>query len=107
MKYPLTYLRFCFEDVRLLYRQEQHYFANIAHHLTAKAYWPSTFEGQNANLLLKIFSESTSAGLEIQNISRIDKFKTQSAEFISIIVDIRKIFNVNTSQKGIRLKDEF
>ena len=82
-------------------------FAKIAHQLTAKACWPSIFERQNVKLALKIFSESTSAGLKIPINSRIDNIKTQSAEFISIIVDIWKIFNVSTPQKGIRLKDEF
>ena len=107
MKYPLTYYKACFEDVRLLYRQEQHSFAKVTHQLTAKACWPSNFERQNVKLALKIFNESTSAGLKINNSSRIDNFKTQSAEFISIVVNIWKIFNVSTPQKGIRLKDEF
>ena len=36
MKYPLTQCKACFEDVRILYRKEQHAFAKIAHQLTAK-----------------------------------------------------------------------
>ena len=58
-------------------------------------------------LALKIFHESTIAGLQIQNDSRDDLFKTQTAEFISIILKIWKIFNVSTPQKGTRLRDEF
>ena len=65
MKSPLTNFKACFEDVRLLYRQEQNSFAKVAHQLTAKACWPSIFERQNVKLALKIFSESTSAVLKI------------------------------------------
>ena len=77
IKYPLTQYKACFEDVRLLYKQEHHSFAKIAHHLTAKSCWPSSMERQNVKLALKIFNKSTIAGLQIQNDSRDDVFKTQ------------------------------
>ena len=64
-------------------------------------------ERQNVKLALKIFNQSTIAGLQIQNDSRDDVFKTQTAEFISIILKIWKIFNDSTPQKGTRLRDEF
>ena len=69
MKYPLTYYNACFEDVRSLYRQEQHSLAEVAHQLTAKACWPSNFERQNVKLVLKIFNESTSAGIKINKFA--------------------------------------
>ena len=39
-KYLLTQYKACFEDVRLLYKHEQHSFAKVADHLTAKSCWP-------------------------------------------------------------------
>ena len=107
IKYPLTKCKACFEDVRSLYKQEQHSFAKIPHQLIAKSCWPSSIERENVKLALKIFNELTIAGLIIQDQSRDEAFKTQTAEFISIILDIWKIFNVSTPQKGIRLRDEF
>ena len=100
--YPLTQYKVCFEDVWLLYKHEQYSFAKVAHHLTAKSCWPSSFESQNWKLALKIFNESTIAGLKIQNESRHPNTKTKSAEFVSISLHIWKIFNVFTPQKGIR-----
>ena len=74
IKYPLTQYKACFEDVRLLYKREQHSFAKIAHHLTANmlAFDHGTTERK---LALKIFHESTIAGLQIQNDSRDDLFR--------------------------------
>ena len=105
IKHPLIQYKACFEDVRLLYKQEQHSFAKIAHHLTAKSCWPTSFERQSVKLALKVFNESTIAGLKIQNDARNPNFQTQTAEFVSIILDIWKIFNVSTPQKGTRLND--
>ena len=63
-------------------------------------------ERQNVKLPLNIFNESTIAGLKIQNESRHPNSKTQSAEFVSIILHIWKIFSVCTPQKGTRLNDD-
>ena len=45
---------------------------------TAKSCWHSIMERQNVKLALKIFHESTIAGLQIQNDSRDNVFKTQT-----------------------------
>ena len=95
-----------FEDIRLLFRSEQNSVAKLAHRLTAKSCWPSNLERQNVSLAQRIFNESTAAALTIQNSSR-NEFKSDTAEFITIISNLWKIFNVNTPNKGTRLKDDF
>ena len=95
-----------FEDIRLLFRSEQNSVAKLAHRLTAKSCWPSNLERQNVSLAQRIFNESTAAALTIQNSSRTE-FKSDTAEFITIISNLWKIFNVNTPNKGTRLKDVF
>ena len=103
MKYPLTQCKAYSEGVRILYRKEQHDLEKIAHQLTVQSCWPSSFERQ----YVKLFSESTSAGLKIQDNSRNYISKTKSAEFTSIIVSLWKLFNVSTPHKGTRLNEEF
>ena len=97
--------RALFEDIRLLYRSEQNSVAKLAHRLTAKSCWPSNLERQSVSLAHRVFNESTAAALTIQDYSRL-KFKTNTADFVTIISNIWKIFNINTPNKGIRLNDE-
>ena len=63
-------------------------------------------ERQNVNLALRVFNESTSAALKIQNDSR-SEFKNDTPYFIDIINKIWKIFNANLPFKHVHLKDEF
>ena len=65
-----------FDDIRLLYKSEQHSTVKQAHRLNSKACWPTTLERQNVNLALRVFNESTSADLKIQKDSR-SQFKTK------------------------------
>ena len=95
-----------FEDVRLLYRSDQHSVLKLAPRLTAKSCWPSNLERQNVSLALRVFDDSTAAALAIQDSSR-QTFNYQTSDFIKIITRVWKIFNVNTPVKGIHLKDEY
>ena len=54
-----------FQDIRLLYKNEQSLIIKQAHRLTAKACWPTSLERQNVSLALKIFDTSTLAALSI------------------------------------------
>ena len=94
-----------FEDIRQLYRSEQNSVAKLAHRLTAKSCWPTSLERQNVSLAHRVFNESTAAALTIQNSSRL-KFKSDTADFVTIISKVWKTFNINTPNKGIRLNDE-
>ena len=96
-----------FEDIRLLYREEQYKCLKLAPRLVAKACWPSSLERQNVNLALEIFDESTSSAIKLQNASRNVIFKTQTSDFIEVIIQLWKLFNINRPNKGIRMNDEF
>ena len=95
-----------FEDIRLLYKSEQHSIVKQAHILNSKACWPTSFESQNVNLALRVFNDSTCAALKIQNDSR-SRFKNDTPNFVDIIGKIWKIFNVNTPLKHVHLNDEY
>ena len=95
-----------FQDVRLLYRSDQHSVLKLAPRLTAKSCWPSNLERQNVSLALRVFDYSTAAALAIQDSSR-QTFNYQTSDFIKKITRVWKIFNVNTPVKGIHLKDEY
>ena len=97
-----------FEDVRRLYKDDQHSVAKLAPRLTYKACWPLTFERQNVNLSLRIFADSTAAALNLKHLS-LHHFSTnsQTAELISTFCKLWKIFNINTPNKGFILKDDF
>ena len=61
-----------FQDVRLLYKNEQTSILKQAYRLTAKTCWPTILERQNVNLALKIFDTSTLTALSIYNSKRTD-----------------------------------
>ena len=97
-----------FEEIRQLYKSDQHAVAKLAPRLTSKACWPSTFEKQNVSLALRIFDGSTAAALNVNHQLRYHlSTNSQTADFISIMCTVWKIFNINTPNKGILLKDEF
>ena len=95
-----------FQDIRLLYKNEQSSLIKQAHRLTSKACWPTMLERQNVNLALKIFDTSTSAALAIYNAKHANS-QSQTPEFLDIIIKVWKIFNVNTTHKHIRLNDDY
>ena len=97
-----------FEEIRQLYKCEQNSVAKLAPRLTSKSCWPSTFERQNVTLALRIFDDPTAAALNVKHLSKYQLCTTsQTADFISIICKVWKIFNINTPNKGLLLKDEF
>ena len=95
-----------FQDIRLLYKDEQSSLIKQAHRLTSKACWPTMLERQNVNLALKVFDTSTYAALTIFNTTHSSS-QSQTPEFLDIIIKVWKIFNINTTHKHIRLNDEF
>ena len=97
-----------FQDIRLLYKNEQSSLIKQAHRLTSKACWPTMLERQNVNSALKTFDTSTYAALTIYNATHGNS-QSQTPEFLDIIIKawIFSIFNVNTTHKHIRLNDEY
>ena len=91
-----------FEDVDCCLKQNNTV-AKTAHRLTVKSCWPSNLERQNVGLTLRVFNESTAAALQL-HASR-ENLSSQTSEFISLITNIWKIFNVNTPNKGFRFND--
>ena len=58
------------------------------------------------NLALKIFDTSSYAAQTIYQATGTN-LKSQTPEFLDIMIKVRKIFNVNTTHKHIRPNDEF
>ena len=80
--------------------------AKLAPRLIAKACWPTYFERQNVHLALRIFCESTSSAIKIQNLSPRQIFHTHTSDFIDVINQLWKLFNINRPNKNIRLNDD-
>ena len=95
-----------FQDIRSLYKSDQHSVIKLAPRLSAKACYPSNFERQNVNLALKVFDESTVGALRIFPISH-PTIESNTADFVNLVLNIWKIFNFNVPKKDVRLKDEF
>ena len=75
--------------------------------LTSKACWPSQLERQNVNLAMRIFHESTAAGLSsFINHTNIGK-PHQTVDFLNFINHIWSIFNVNWVGKDIRFNNPY
>ena len=103
--YPLNICHASFRDIRMLYNSEKDSLAKLAPRLTAKACYPSSLERQNVKLALKVVHESTIAALAIQNEQRSPAFKSNTSEFVAIMLSLWKIFNVNMPFKHVRLND--
>ena len=95
-----------FNDVRLLYKREQYSTIKQAHKLSSKVCWPTSLERQNVNLALRVFHESTCTALKIQNDLRSDS-RNDTSNFVDVMTNIWKIFNINTPLKHVRLNDEY
>ena len=96
-----------FRDIRMLYNSERDSLAKLAPRLTAKSCYPSSLERQNVKLVLKVHvvHESTIAGFAIQNEQRSPAFKSNTSDFVGILLSLWKIFNVNIPYKHVRLND--
>ena len=103
--YPLSVHSASFQDVRLLYNSERDSLEKLAPHLSVKACFPSSLERQNVKLVLKVVNELTLSALEIQNESRCPEYRNNTSSFVSILLTVWKICNINTPFKGTRLND--
>ena len=92
-----------FEDIRTLFNSDKCNLLKRPPKLTSKACWPSR---QNVKLALRVFNESTSAGLLSYDLEKNIVDKTQTVEFLKLINDVWKMFNVNWVWKNIRFNDE-
>ena len=105
-----TYPTICyaaFDDLRTLFKADKFYIIKRAPKLTSKACWPSQLERQNVNLALRIFHESTAAGLSsFINHANIGK-PLQTVDFLNFINHIWSIFNVNWVGKDIRFNNPY
>ena len=95
-----------FEDIRNLFKSDKFNVMKRAPKLTSKACWPSSLERQNVNLALKVFHETTSAGLLAFKIDKNAVNENQTVEFINLINQVWKIFNINWVGKDIRFNDD-
>ena len=54
---------------------------------------------------MKVVNELTLSALEIQNESRFPENRNNTSSFVSVLLTLWKIFNINTPFKGTRLND--
>ena len=97
-----------FDDLRILYKADKFSIIKRAPKLTSKSCWPSHLERQNVNLALKIFHESTAAGLSSfynENTANEHRHTAHTVNFIHLINKIWNIFNVNWVGKDIRFNN--
>ena len=93
-----------FHDLRTLYKADKYSIIKRAPKLTSKACWPSHLERQNVGLALKIFHESTAAGLSSFYKENTNDYR-HTVNFILLITKIWNIFNVNWVGKDIRFNN--
>ena len=94
-----------FDDLRTLFKADKFSIIKRAPKLTSKACWPSHLERQNVNLALKIFHESTAAGLSSFYNENTTNENRHIVKFILLINKIWNIFNVNWVGKDIRFNN--
>ena len=95
-----------FSLLRKLYESEKDNIVKQAPALTYPALYPSNIERQNVKLALKIFDEKNIPALENLG-SQTGTDVTGTVEFIRIIGNLWKIFNVKSIDKGRRKRDTF
>lgn len=94
-----------FSHLRDLHSFEKDNIVKLAPNLTFKALYPSNLERQNVKLALKVFDEKTHAALgEYGKMKNISVEGTQT--YISVIIKLWKIFNIKTTSKGFRKRDD-
>ena len=90
--------------MRLLFKLDQFSVAKLAPKLNYKSCWPSVLDKQNVKLALRIFDYTNVAALTIHQ-SKDYIQSNQTGDFIALICQFWKLFNVNTPWKGVRLND--
>ena len=103
--YPVQVYSASFSDVRLLYASEKESLAKLAPNLTIKACFPSAIERQNVKLVLKVFNELTLAALKLQNQLSNQEYRNNTHDFVEILLQLWKLFNINSPLKGKRMND--
>ena len=103
--YPVQVNSASFSDVRLLYASEKESLAKLAPNLTIKACFPSAIERQNVKLVLKVFNELTLAVLKLQNQLSNQEYRNNTHDFVEILLQLWKLFNINSPLKGKRMND--
>ena len=74
--------------------------------MSIKACFPSSIERQNVKLVLKVVNELTLAALKLQNELRTLETRSNTHDFVDILLIIWKVFNINSPLKGQRLNDD-
>ena len=103
--YPVQVYSASFSDVRLLYASEKESLVKLAPNLTIKACFPSAIERQNVKLVLKVFNELTLAA-KLQNELSNQEYQNNTHDFVEILLQLWKLFNINSPLKGKRLNDD-
>ena len=103
--YPVQVYSASFSDVRLLYASEKESLAKLAPNLTIKACFPSVIERQNVKLVLKVFNELTLAALKLHNELSNQEYRNSTHDFVEILLQLWKMFNINSPLMGKRLND--
>ena len=57
-------------------------------------------------LVLKVFNELTLAALKLQNQLSNQEYRNDTHDFVRIILQLWKLFNINSTLKGKRLNDD-
>ena len=104
--YPVQVHSASFSDVRLLYNSEKESLAKLAPNLTIKACFPSAIERQNVKLVLKVFNDLTVAALKLQNELSNQEDRNNTHDFVEMLLQLWKLFNINSPLKGKRLNDD-
>ena len=104
--YPVQVYSASFSDVRLLYNSEKESLAKLAPNLTIKACFPSAVERENVKIVLKVFNELTVAALKLQNELFNQKDRNNTHDFVEMLLQPWKLFNINSPLKGKRLNDD-
>ena len=100
---PICYA--AFDDLRTLYKADKLSILKKAPKLTLKACWPSHLERQNVNLALRIFHESTAAGLSIFHNEITKNENRHIVKIIHLINKIWNIYNINCAGRDIRFNN--
>ena len=104
--YPVQVYSASFSDVRLLYASEKESLAKLAPNLTIKACFPFAIRRQNVKLVLKVFNVLTLADLKLQNELSNQEYRNNTDDFVEILLQLWKLFNINCPLKSKRLNDD-
>ena len=57
-------------------------------------------------LVLKVFNELTLAALKLQNELSNEEYRNNTHDFVEILLQLWKLFNINSTHKGKRFNDD-